>query len=267
MNAKTKDSSSRTRTEPCWYASCEDGHVYWAGKDRATEKAAKADAAAHDKSRHGGVETAIVDSCYGPQRVLAGAKDEIIAECALEFDANSDDCNKFLKAVAATFFEPDLFTGPDMNADAIIEELRASTDWTSLDTSHSDAIKHAKDGQFVVAGMTSGELASKHGHLAVVVGDDGQKSGTVTVPICYAGSLNASARVQRKRVSETFPAKQARDSKISYFAREPQTIPKFSAVSRLVDRLRGISQPTAVRMAIGEAKPKSERRTKRKVSK
>lgn len=175
-----------------------------------------------------------------------GAKDEVLSECALEFAANSDDCNKFVKAVCATFFEPDLFSGPAMNADAIIDELRTSGDWKSLGTDHARAIAAAKAGQVVIAGMTSGELEAQHGHLAIVVGDDGQASGTVVVPICYAGSLNASARVQRKRVSETFPAAQARNSKISYFSRDAQTMPITAAVSRLTDRLRGIVQPTAV---------------------
>ena len=116
------------------------------------------------------------------------------------------------------FFEPDLFAGPSMNADAIVAELRSSASWTSLSTSHTDAIAQAKAGKVVIAGMTSTELKSKHGHLAIIVGDDGQLSGTVTVPICYAGSLNAGARVERKRVSVSFGTGPARKSKISYFA-------------------------------------------------
>lgn len=55
------------------------------------------------------------------------------------------------------------------------------------------------------------------------------------VPICYAGSLNPAARVQRKRVSETFGAQ---------VARAVQTLPAVAAVSRLVDELRGVNVPT-----------------------
>ena len=177
---------------------------------------------------------------------MSDARDEILSECALAFAANSDDCNKYLKAVCAAFFEPDLFSGPSMNADAIVAQMRGSADWTSLATDHASAIAAAKAGQVVVAGMTSGELGDSHGHLAVVVGDDGQLSGTVVVPICYAGALNPAARVQRKRVSETFPALMARTSKISYFARGVEMLPAVAAVSRMADRLRGIVQPTAV---------------------
>lgn len=175
---------------------------------------------------------------------MADARDEILAECALAFSANSDDCNKYVKAVAGPFFDPDLFTGPGMNADAIVGQLRASAEWTSLGTDHTQAIAEAKAGKFVIAGMTSAELSSTNGHLAVVVGDDGQLSGSVLVSICYAGSLNAAARVQRKRVSETFGAQVARDKKISYFSRDVQTMPAVAALSRLVDNLRGVSIPT-----------------------
>jgi hypothetical protein len=144
----------------------------------------------------------------------------IIELCKQSFPSNSGDCNKFLKAVANLLFEPASFA-PGADADAIVATLRASADWTKLGTSHADAIRDAKNGLFVVAGMTSDELASDHGHLAVVVGDEGQESGTVTVPICYAGSLNALARAERKRVSVTFGTGPARESRISYFSRRP----------------------------------------------
>ena len=158
----------------------------------------------------------------------------------MAFSANSEDCNKYVKAVASVFFEPDQFTGPNMNADAIVSNMRNSDKWTKLATSHVEAIQNAKTGLFVIAGMTSSELSSTNGHLAVVVGDDGQNSGTVLVPICYAGSLNPNARVQRKRVSETFGAEPARKSRISYFSRKPDTVPEAPAVTRLVDYLRGL---------------------------
>jgi hypothetical protein len=192
---------------------------------------------------------------------MADARDEILAECALAFSANSDDCNKYVKAVAGPFFDPDLFTGPGMNADAIVGQLRASAEWTALGTDHTQAIAEAKAGKFVIAGMTSAELNSTNGHLAVVVGDDGQSSGSVLVPICYAGSLNAAARVQRKRVSETFGAQVARDKKISYFSRDVQTMPAVAALSRLVDTLRGVNIPaTEVARVPAANKGKSDSR-------
>lgn len=175
---------------------------------------------------------------------MVNVRDEILAECAIAFSANSDDCNKYVKAVAGPFFDPDIFTGPGMTADAIVRQLRSSADWAVLGTAHDKAVAEAKRGRFVLAGMTSEELNSTNGHLAVVVGDEGQLSGSVIVPICYAGSLNAAARVQRKRVSETFGAQVARDGKISYFSRVAQTIPVVAALSRVVDDLRGVRIPT-----------------------
>jgi hypothetical protein len=191
---------------------------------------------------------------------MAGARDQIITECAIAFEAHADDCNKYLKAVAALFFEPDLFAGPGMNADAIVAELRQSGDWTQLGTSHVAAIRDAQSGEFVIGGMSSDELSSAHGHVAVIVGDEGQLSGKVVVPICYAGSLSPSARVERRRVSETFGAKPARECRISYFSRQPQTIPAQEPVGRLVDFVRGVrGRPELV--AIDTSKKKRTRKT------
>ncbi|PCH65952.1 MAG: hypothetical protein COC04_00555 [Gammaproteobacteria bacterium] len=190
--------------------------------------------------------------------------DQIIAECAVKFNDNQNDCNQFLKAVAASFFDPDLFSGPCMNADAIIAELQSSNDWTSLRKSHRNAIRDAKAGKFVIAGMTSTELGSNHGHLAVVVGDSGQNSGTTLVPICYAGSLNAIARVQRKRVSATFPASLARDGKIEYFSRTADTEPSVNSTSRLVDFVRGLRVETELKKIKASTTSKTKKAQKKK---
>lgn len=154
---------------------------------------------------------------------MPNTADEIRSECASTFAANSDDCNKFVKGVTRRFFEPDLFQGADMNADAIIADMHSSADWTDLAKSHDQAIAEAKAGKFVVAGMTSAEIGGTNGHLAIIVGDDGEKSGKVIVPICYAGSLNVAARVQRQKVSRTFRATDAQEGKINYFSRATQT--------------------------------------------
>jgi hypothetical protein len=184
--------------------------------------------------------------------------DKILAQCATEWPASKTDCNQFVKAVAAYFFEPDLFTGAGMNADAIIGEMRTQATWTKLGTTHTSAISDAKAGKFVVAGMTSTEIGDTHGHLAVVVGDDGQNSGTVLVPICYAGSLSANGRVARKRVSETFRADDARESRISYFSRKVDTVPAARALDLLVDFLRRDELNTHV--ALIPAKPKKKKK-------
>lgn len=166
--------------------------------------------------------------------------DQIKAECALRFPSNSEDCNKFVKAVSKNFFEPDLFLGPNMNADAILAEIDGSADWQNLNKSHELAISDAISGRFVIAGMSSTELGDDHGHLAIVVGDPGQVSGAVTVPICYAGSLSAAGRVQRKRVSETFGTRPARDGNIRYYSRATQTVATKEIFDRLIEFLRGV---------------------------
>ena len=169
--------------------------------------------------------------------------EQIVAQCAMSFNTPvKEDCNQFVKAVAVPFFEPDLFTGPNMNADAIIEEMNSSALWNKLGTSHTAAISDAGNGKFVVAGMTSAQLSSAHGHVAVVVGDPGQLSGQVLVPICYAGSLSAGARVARSRVSATFGATNAQQNKIYYFSRIPQTVPSRGPVDLLIDHLRGLTE-------------------------
>lgn len=178
--------------------------------------------------------------------------DQIIAQCALDYPTSNDDCNKFLKAVAKVFFEPDLFTGVGMSADGIIAQMNAQGAWSKLGKTHTDAIAAAKAGKFVVAGMTSTELSSDHGHLAVVVGDDGQLSGNVLVPICYAGSLSANARIARGRVSGTFGATVAQQSKISYFSRAVDTVPVEAALDRVVDFLR--AKEVGVEVAVVPAK-------------
>lgn len=155
---------------------------------------------------------------------MTSISEEIIKTCELKFTDSSTDCNKYIKAVSESFFNTGLFNG--LNADEIIDFLSDEDHgWTNLGKNHVSAITDAKANKFVIAGMKSSELNDDHAHLAVVVGLDGQASGTIIVPICYAGSLNPRARVSRKRVSETFNATFARENKISYFSKKPDSIP------------------------------------------
>ena len=50
----------QTGSGQTWTANCESGHFFWAGPERSSYDAAQADATAHDNSRHGGVQTAVV---------------------------------------------------------------------------------------------------------------------------------------------------------------------------------------------------------------
>lgn len=191
---------------------------------------------------------------------------KIIAQCAVKFPSEKDDCNGFLKAVSNVFFEPDLFSGSDMNADRIIDTLNSDAKWEKLGKVHKTAVDRAKTGKFVIAGMKSNELSSAHGHVAVIISDDMQNSGTVPVPICYAGSINNNARVARGRVSGTFGVTPARESKISYFARAVDTVPVDDALDLVVNYLRGDRGEIETR-PVKKAPAKSAKRSRRIKSK
>lgn len=140
----------------------------------------------------------------------------IVKACELAWPANNDDCNKFVKAALADFLAAGYFDG--LNADAMVGKMKQAAEAWILTTSIAAAIVGAKAGKVVIAGMTSEELGQKYGHLAIVVGCDGQHSGAVSVPVGYAGSLhNESARLNGGRLSGTFLATTVQEEGINYF--------------------------------------------------
>ena len=141
---------------------------------------------------------------------------QIIASCEASFPANRGDCNQFLKAALAPFLPPDYFG--DLNADGIVAMLQApGSGWTRT-RAIAETIAAAKAGGVVVAGMNSAALNASHGHVAVVVGCDGQASGSTIVPIGYAGSLgNPDAQIAGARLSGTFPASMVRSEGLDYY--------------------------------------------------
>src|SRR5262245_4742554 len=129
----------------------------------------------------------------------------IIESCDTNFEPNCGDCNKFLKAALNAFLADGYLDG--LNADQIVGKLKSSGQGWGTSRSIATAIEQAKAGNVVVAGMTSAALGQSHGHVAVVVGCDGQKSGDTIVPLGYAGSLdNPAARLAGGRLSGTFAA-------------------------------------------------------------
>lgn len=109
----------------------------------------------------------------------------IIDDCEKEYPANKDDCNKFVKAVSAdvnvTLFQP------GDNADAIVQRMIDSADWTPL-VDGVDAKNKADAGRYVIAGLKGADHIPPraHGHVAVVV------SGPLAsgrYPTAYWGSL------------------------------------------------------------------------------
>ena len=77
--------------------------------------------------------------------------------------------------------------------------------------------------------MTSAALGQSNGHVAVVVGCEGQPSGGTIVPLGYAGSLdNPAARLVGGRLSGTFAAAMVRSEQLDYYFRPPQRASRAS---------------------------------------
>lgn len=148
----------------------------------------------------------------------------IAQSCDDNWPTSNDDCNHFVKNALGGFLPTGYFDG--MNADEIVAKMKTAGEGWTKTTAIADAIAGAKNGKIVIAGMSSKELHDSNGHLAVIVGCDGQLSGdghvSVIVPLCYAGSLhNASARIRGGRLSGTFDQVLVRSERINYFLKSP----------------------------------------------
>ena len=149
---------------------------------------------------------------------------KILASCAAHFADNSDDCNKFLKAALADFLAQGYLD--NLNADAIVGKLRSQAEGWETSRKIETAIDKAKSGNLVVAGMTAASLGQHHGHVAVVVGCDGEVSGGTIVPVGYAGALdNPPARLEGGRLSQTFAATLVRSEGLDYYFKPPDRTP------------------------------------------
>ncbi len=149
---------------------------------------------------------------------------KIIASCEAHFAANAADCNQFLKAALADFLAAGYLDG--LNADGIVGKLQDPTEAWTTSRAIPTAIAMAKNGHVVIAGMTSAALGQRHGHVAVVVGCDGQMSGTTVVPLGYAGALgNPAAELCGGRLSGTFEAALVRAGRIDYYFKPPDRTP------------------------------------------
>lgn len=181
--------------------------------------------------------------------------EKIIAKCVEAYAVHRGDCVDFVAEVLRHFLDQPGFDAAVL-ADDVVRRLRvASSPWKR---SHdiARAIAAAKAGDLVLAGLSSRELDAAHGHLALVVGVDGQRSGSVIVPIAYAGSIGRAA-IAGKRLSGSFPATLVQSAKVEYFIRTPDTEPAASgmAILRSVEARpplrRGAQAPAAPAMAWG----------------
>jgi hypothetical protein len=148
----------------------------------------------------------------------------ILDSCAAQFADNRSDCNKFLKAALGPFLAAGYLDGLD--ADGIVGKLADPAQGWQNSRDIATAIASAKAGNIVVAGMTSKALHQNHGHVAIVVGCDGQPSGGTIVPVGYAGSLgNPAAELDGGRLSGTFEAALVRSGRIDYYCKPPDRMP------------------------------------------
>ena len=138
----------------------------------------------------------------------------IIDACEEAFDANSDDCNKFLKAVSVT-----LGGNIPANADAngIVDFLDAGNGWTKLGDGDGAAAKQEADaGKFVVAGLRGSEHADHraHGHVCVIVSAPLDPNG---YPAGYWGSITPGIAQKKKSIRKAWREEDA-DS-VHYYAK------------------------------------------------
>jgi hypothetical protein len=149
---------------------------------------------------------------------------QIIDSCAAAFAENSGDCNKFLKAALLEFLVAGYLD--NLDADGIVGKLQSQGQGWTRSRDIGTAITKAKSGNVVVAGMTSTSLGQHHGHVAVVVGCDGQPSGGTIVPVGYAGSLeSAEARIEGAKLSWTFAATLVQSQELDYYFKAPDRTP------------------------------------------
>ena len=118
----------------------------------------------------------------------------IIDVCEANWDANKSDCNHFVKAVADALGVTLFASGDD--ADAIMDKLSNTAAWTLIPSAPDlSAVENdAAAGQFIIAGLKSGDFIPPraHGHVVVVVkGDDPNHPG---YPLAYWGMLGGKGQ-------------------------------------------------------------------------
>jgi len=120
---------------------------------------------------------------------------KIIDACENNWDANSGDCNAFVKAVANEVGINTL----NGNADQILQYVRSN--WSQITDINvtvppkrkEDLAKEAADnGKLVICGLTAAELGGGHGHVCVVVSGPMVTAGSgKTYPTGYWGMLDS----------------------------------------------------------------------------
>jgi hypothetical protein len=109
--------------------------------------------------------------------------DRVKDACEACFDAHSDDCSGFARAVARQ-----LGVTLTRLADDIVDTISAGAPWAPLADGVA-AAQAASDGRFVIGGLRGDEQANPdpHGHVVVVVAGEPLAHGKY--PFAYWGKL------------------------------------------------------------------------------
>ena len=121
-------------------------------------------------------------------------KEEILAACKKHYDAYSDDCSGFVRAVAK-----ELGYSLSGNADALMDQL--AKDWKKID--RAKAVELAKAGTLVIAGLKSSQHnpPRNNGHVVIVV--EGVLYHNKYPPV-WGGSIGSAESRGTKTVGEVW---------------------------------------------------------------
>jgi hypothetical protein len=125
---------------------------------------------------------------YLPQLLTVPKADEIKNACVTRWDSNKENCNYFVRAVAADFS-----IALDGDADGIVATI-TGPNWHQ-ESGGAAAAKAAAEGRLVVGGLTSSELGSTNGHVVIVVAGELEHG---KYPKAYWTSQNEAIRPKGK---------------------------------------------------------------------
>jgi hypothetical protein len=140
----------------------------------------------------------------------------IIDACEANWESHKSDCSGFVKAVTLTLAVK-TFNASD-NADAIVDRLRAASDWTALDSGNgAGARAKAEAGQLVLGAVKGCDQINPdlNGHVVVVVtGPLDAAHGQY--PTAYWGKLGG---VGAKAQTINFAWRAGDRDRVAYFAK------------------------------------------------
>lgn len=109
---------------------------------------------------------------------------------------NKNNCSGFVKSVANKLN----ISIPQVQADGIVDFIKNT--WAKIDTG-PDAVRKAKEGYFVLAGLKSSDhsISTNQGHIVIVI--DGPLYHN-KYPICWGGSTGSAQSKGNKSIGEVW---------------------------------------------------------------